>query len=136
MLNVSRHNVHFFQSAQSFACNLCVYEIGSYSHFANFFQPSVAGNGTSTFANKFHTIIFFGVMACSNHNATVSVKVSSSKVNHFSTALTNIDNFSTAMTQTFSQSINNSTTAQTNVVTNNYSFSCKHCRKNATNAIS
>ena len=136
MFNVSRNDVNFFQLAQSFTSNLCVYKIGSHSHFANFFQASVTGNGTSAFTHQLHTVIFFGIMACSNHNTTISFEMRSSEVNHFGTALTNVDNLSATVTQTFGQSIYKRTTTQTNVVTNNYCFSCKHCRKNATYSIS
>ena len=75
-------------------------------------------------------------MAGSNHDTAVCFQMSSSKINHFRTALADINNPGTAMAQTFCQRINQCSAAQADIMSDNNSFRSEHCRKNASHTVS
>ena len=137
MLDICRHNVHLLQCAQGLATDQLMLEIaGSSNHLANLLQTGITGNWTRITAHQLHAVIFLRIVAGSYHNAAISLQMSRGKINHLGTALTDIYNLCAAMTQALGQRINKRTTAQTDIMTDNNSLCCKHCRKNTAHAIS
>ena len=128
MLNISRHNIQLLQSTHSLACYHLMRKLFSCrNHLANFLQTGITGNRTCITTHQLHAIVFLRIMAGSNHNTAICFQMRGSKINHFSTTLTDINNPGTAMAQTFCQRINQCSAAQADIMADNNSFCSKHC---------
>ena len=137
MLDIGRHNIHMLQSTHSFACYYLMHELfGCSNHLTDFLQTGIAGNRTCITAYQLHAVIFLGIMAGSNHNTAVCFQMSGSKINHFRTALADINNPGAAMAQSLRQRIHQCSAAQADIMSDNNSFRSEHCRKNSSHTVS
>ena len=137
MLNIGRHNIHLLHSTHSLACYHLMHELlGCSNHLADFLQTGITGNRTCIAAHQLHAVIFLRIMAGSNHDTAVCFQMSGSKINHFRTALADINNLGAAMAQSLRQCIHQCSAAQADIMSDNNSFRSEHCRKNSSHTVS
>ena len=137
MLDIGRHNIHLLYSTHGLACYHLMRELlGCCNHIADFLQTGITGNRTCIAAHQLHSVVFLGIMAGSNHDTAVSFQMSGSKINHFRTALADINNLGAAMAQSLRQCIHQCSATKADIMSYNNSFRSEHCRKNASHTVS
>ena len=124
-------------STHGLACYHLMHELFACgNHLSDFLQAGITGNRTRITAYQLHAVIFLGIMAGSNHNTAICFQMSGSKINHFRTALADINNLGAAVTQALRQCIHQCSAAQADIMSDNNSFRSEHCRKNASHTVS
>src|SRR5574344_1724608 len=117
MFNIRRHNILSRQRTALDTCCQTMGKTGNGNLPLNILKASIRTDRTCSLRHQFHAIVISRIMASSNHDSTISMKMGSSKINHLRTALSDVNNRDTCGSQTIAQGVEELSASQADIIT-------------------
>jgi hypothetical protein len=101
----------------------------------DFFQPSIAANGTRLFANELHAVVVGRIVARRHHDAAIHLFGERGEVHALSAAKSDVIDVDTGIQQTLRERLAQLCARQSDVSTDDHSFRFQKLRVGAADAV-